>query len=414
MLSGFETYAIIISLFSLIFLLLLLKIKGIFEWKISLLKRLEKINEKSQDTTNLKEKKAYEYVYLECKKIYKKNYYSNFEIINLLDFVNEISRIYNPESKKPFLEISIGDFLYFSNLAAIRIEKILDRKILKLIYGIRLKNLFFSFNIYNIFLKNKVLKAFFIIWKNYSLFSIVLWFNPFGLLIFLSSSLLRMSILRFLMSDFFLFAGEYAIKAYSSEKQGTYSFDKKNYKYNYSQKNVLFQNIALKKIKKDFLVKTFFWGSLPEKESFKKAFFDSVFVISKHYFKESENPLMEAKAGLVLERTAHWLKILSDLSNRRIVKYFFKIRLSSFFSVYSLHKKYLPELLKDDRKILGKTIKIASYSRMLFKVLQKPSPMGFAAWAGTEYGKNFLVFFILKFSYEKMILEIDYVYKNSQ
>lgn len=65
-------------------------------------------------------------------------------------------------------------------------------------------------------------------------------------------------------------------------------------------------------------------------------------------------------------------------------------------------------------KIFGKSIKIAGYSRVIFKILKKPSPLSFAAWAGTEYGKNFLVFFILKISYEKMILEIDYVYKNSQ
>lgn len=348
-LSGFEIYSIIISLFSLVCLFLLIKIKGIFEWKISFVKRLKKIKIKSENSTSDKEKKAYEYVYLECKKIYKKNYYSNFEVINFFDFINEISRIYNPESKKPFLEISLGDFLYFSNLAAARIEAVLDRKILKLIYGIRLKNLFLGFNIYNNFFKNKFFNTFMVVWKNYSFFHILLWFNPFGLLLFLSSSLLRMSILKFLISDFFLFTGEYALEAYSGKKETFYSFSKKK-KYYYSEKKELLKNNSLKKIKNQFLLKTLVFGNFPDIESIKKSFYDSAFIISSSYFKESENPLMEAKTGLVLERSAHWLKFLSDLSSKRLVKYFFKIKLSSLFSAYTLQKKYLPPFIKDERK----------------------------------------------------------------
>ncbi|MDY0132109.1 MAG: hypothetical protein RBR53_05510 [Desulforegulaceae bacterium] len=414
MLTPFEVYAVIISLLSLFFLGFLFKFKGIFEWKISLGKRLESLKKKSESCIDEKERKAYEYVYKECKKIYKKNYYFNSEVISLIDFIENISVIYNPESKTPLLEIDLGQFLYFSNLTSEKIENILNRKSLKVVYNLRLKKLYFGFNLINIFLNNKFLNSFLFVWKNYSILQIIVWFNPLTLLVFLSLSLLRMSIVKFIVTDFFIFAGENSILAYSEKSEKNFYQSKKLKKFKFLEKKKLFKNKDLKKIKKDFLFRTLIFGNLPSVKSFKKALSDSALVVSASYYPDSKTPLKEAKIGLILERTAHWLGVLSNLSKKRIVKYFFNIKLSLIFNVYDFQKKHLPRFLNKPKKIFGKSVTIANYSRIIFKVSKSGTPFSFLSFAGSEYGRNFLVFYILKTSYEKMILEIDYVYKNSQ
>lgn len=414
MLSLFEAYALIISLFSIFFLILLVRFKGIFEWRFSLGKRLSRLRERAETCSDEKQKEAYSYVYRECSKIYRKNYYFKPDIIDLFDFIKNISLIYNPSAKNSVLEISLGDFLYFSNITAQKIESILRRKPLGAVYNLKIKKLYFGFDVLNIFMKNKFLNSLAIIWKNYSLLNIILWFNPLGLLVFLSMALLRMSIVKFVVSDIYIFAGENAAAVYSGEIQKEFSLPDKAQNFNFSGKKELLKNSKLKKIKKDLLFKTLIFGTIPSEESFKKAFFDSALIISSIYFKNSRSPLKEAKVGLILERTAHWLRILSGLTRKRIVKYFFNIKLSSVFSAYDFQKKYLPQFLKNGKNTFKKSLTIANYSRVLLKVYKARSPYSFLSFAGSEYGKNILVFYILKTSCEKMILEIDYVYKNSQ
>jgi hypothetical protein len=79
-----------------------------------------------------------------------------------------------------------------------------------------------------------------------------------------------------------------------------------------------------------------------------------------------------------------------------------------------LKDKFTPSFLKNDNnKIFKRSLSIASYTRTIYKIYKTPTPIGVASWAGGEYGKNVLIFFIIKSAFEKMVCETDTIYKNS-
>ena len=415
MLTPFELYGIIISVLSLLSLVVIIRFKGIFDWKSSLRSRLRSVKENSY-AKNEKDASAYSYIYKTCLSLYKKNYFFKTGNIDIIDYVSDIALVYHPDKKEPLYEINLGDLFYFSNIFALKLESILNRKAFKMIAEIKVKHIFIGSEVFNVFKNNKFLNSFLVIWRNYSLLNIVLWLNPAGLLIFLSSGLIRMSIMKLIITDFYLSAGIYALKAYSGKKDDK-NFDEDSLQISrireLSLKKEVFKDRELKKIRNSLFKESLLFGNIPSYEKWKKAVSDSAFIISSNYF-NSQNPLKEAKAGLILERTAVWLSYFSELKDKKIIKYFFNIKLSYILFAVNAKDKYIPSFFKGNNKLLKRGFSAAGYSRTLLKLYKASSPYSFVSAAGSEYGKNLLVFYILKSSYEKCIVEIDMIYKNSR
>ncbi|MGM0418506.1 MAG: hypothetical protein ACQEQS_07280 [Thermodesulfobacteriota bacterium] len=415
MLTPFEIYGIIISVLSLLSLVAIIRLKGVFDWKSSLRSRLRRVKEYSY-TTNEKDASAYSYIHKTCKALYKKNYFFKTGNIDIIDYLSDIASFYHPDKKEPLYEINLGDLFCFSNIIAQNLESILNRKVLKKIAELKVKHIFIGSELFNIFTKNKFFNSFIVIWRNYSLLKIALWLNPVGLLIFLSSGLIRMSIMKLIITDFYLSAGMYALEAYSG-KQTEKAFNENDFRVSktreVSLKKQVFKDRELKKIRNSLFKESLLFGNIPSFEKWEKAVSKSAFIISSNYF-TSKNPVKEAKIGLILERTAEWLTFFSKLRNKKIVKYFFNIKLSHILFAVNAKDKYTPSFLKGNNKILKRGFSAAGYSRTFLKLYKATGPYSFISAAGTEYGKNLLVFYILKSSYEKCIVEIDMIYKNSR
>lgn len=406
---------------SVIMLILVWKMRGVFTWRRSLKRELAALA-KEGETAEGPRKAAIDLVVERCQVIEGAGYLKPGEVTRLPDFVRDIASCYHLESETPELEITAHRLLQSVRESMDRLDMILQRRGFERLKGVRIRHLRSSVDWYQKVSEYRIVQWLKKHWEKLSkayLLRLVAFPDPFSWLAYLSNRLTMLSLTKYLILDVYMFTGTLAVKAYDQDPEAL------DDEPDEEQLEGLLQDLdeaeedlpnldneEVQAIRRELVGFSNLVMSTPGIEQWKDAVTEAAQIIAKQHFPDAEQPLDEAALGPLLERTRAWIDTICHSEQYPVVHRVHHLRLSTLLRLRSL-PDMLPAPARAFMKKAWKTYSWLKWPWKVYKMVRKASPLGLALSVGSVVAKKGFIGFVYRWTFDSACRELDVVYRQS-
>jgi hypothetical protein len=414
-----------LTLITLIFVgITLVKARGVFFWRQSLNKELNELRQRAGQAT-APTKLAIQLVENRCREVLSSFSPEIGEMINLPHFIQSIAAYYHPTSEHPELQVSIGSFLQSVEMSLGRFDYILNRPGFRRLRRISIGNIKHAHHWYVRISSSRFFSLYFRYQKAIRRIlrsRVILIPDPFMWLAYLSNRLTLLLLIKYLMTDLYLFFGKLAIEAFGhKETDNSEGLETEAVLENTLQELNSFEDIKdpavdpeIKAIREGLIGFLSVLTATPTLTEWKNAVYEAGRIVSRKYFPESANPMEEAALGPLLERSRHWIGTLGKGEEYLLARYLYRTRLDTLYRAKNLSDLVLSKPIKI---FLEKAFKTYGWFKWPFKVYRwakRRSPWVIAMEVGWLTAKKSSIVYIYGKTFDQACKELEMVYNQSR
>jgi len=392
-----------------------------FKWRRSLSNDL-KLFKKQVDPIDGPRQKAQQIVVDTCENI-QHAFLADIKLFDQLpQYICSIAACFYPEKDHPEQCISIGNSLFIIQEIAFRLDQLFQKPVLNQFRQLRIRHIV---NIYDR-LKRMEKNVFFSFYLKYrkiiqkiSFIRLIIIPDPFSWIFYLSNQLTIISITRYMLLEIYLYVGRLSIDAYGQ------SGDNQPISLSNEELEALMSDLEkiqavtspvdmpqLSKIRKKRL--GLGKGLLSELsfEQWKKAISESSIAIASYHFADSDQPLLEASVGPLLDRCRYYIKTINTIQSIPVVYKLADVKIEVFFQAKLALDNVPPQL----KQAISSTLKLYRWAKWpitIFRLAQKLTPAGIASSLGWMLTKNSLVFYGYYYTFYFVCNELNIIYTLS-
>jgi len=410
-------------LMALVTLTLVWRLRGLLQWKRSLKHEFRELKDELYSAGPCREQ-AIQVVLDRCQGIWQAGFPEIHEICGFGEYLRDIAAAFHPDQENPELCVTAGNLIRASRSAVERLQDILRRPGFSRFQKMRIRHIRKAWNWYDRISGFRVVRAY-IRYRRWigraNVLRLILLPDPFSWLIYLSNQLTILSLTRFFLMDFYLFAGRQAILAYDHEtRHEMMPQDSGEIEQDLSDLADLTEpefrpaDPRIQEIRNRLVgVNTLIFSS-PGFTEWKSGFTEALRVIAGTYFPESPAPVEEARLGPILVRCQIWLQSVSDTEKLPIVSRLHRIELRYLFSVKAAAEHPFFRQAGAFTKKSWNLYKWMQWPLLIYRLIRKTTPAGLAASMGWILVRKGTVNYLSRRAFDLTLQEIETVYRWSQ
>ncbi|MBI5591369.1 MAG: hypothetical protein HY881_12895 [Deltaproteobacteria bacterium] len=399
------------------------RFRGLLQWKRSLKHEFRELKDELYFAGPCRQQ-AIQVVLDRCQGIWQAGFPEINELSGLDGYLRDIAAAFHPDQEKPELCVTAGSLVRISHSAIERLQDILRRPGFSRFQNIRIRHIRKAWNWYERISRYRVVRVYirYRRWINRAnVLRLILLPDPFSWLIYLSNQLTILSLTRFFLMDFYLFAGKQAILAYDHETRheampqdaGEIEQDLSDLADLIEPESRL-QDPRIQGIRNRLVgVNTLIFSS-PGYMEWRSGFEDALRVIAETYFPESPAPVEEARLGPILIRCQFWLQSISDTEKLPIFSRLHRIELRYLFSVKAVTEHPLFRQAGNFAKKSWNVYKWMQWPLLIYRLIKKTTPAGIAASMGWMLVRKGTVNYLSRRAFDLTLQEMETVYRLSQ
>jgi len=399
------------------------RFRGLLKWRKSLTQELKSLKKKMKHMDH-QEKEAHSVVIDTCESIQRSFVAELTEFEKLPDYFCRIAACYYPDKANPEQCITIGNSLFIIQEIAFRIDQLLKQRGLDQFRYLRIRHINDIYHRLKRLQKNPYM-AFYLRYRKLiqkiTLIRLIVLPDPFSWVFYLSNQFTVITLTRYLLLEIYLYTGLLAVHAYGqTEKKQEVAFSQdelESLMHDLEELQAIDESMQsqipeLKRIRKKNL--GFGRGLLSNLslKQWKMAVAESAQIIASAHFPETDDPLMEASIGPILERSRYWLKTVNTIQSIPVVHKMADVKLETVIQA-KLMIDNMPEKVKQALTASMKVYQWAKWPITIYRIARKTTPIGMATSIGWVVTRNCIVFYIYHYTFYSACNEVNAVYKLS-
>ncbi len=410
--------------FLVLTIILAVRLRKILSWKKALVRDLDALRTAEAGAAP-EQVRAVQVIRERCDRVMRSSSPVLTDLRDLPEYVVAIAECFHPDAERPELQITVGRLLNSLRQSLDRFDDILRRPGLKRLNRLTIRHIRGARDWYAHAMASPFYRWVFRHWENImdaSALRLFIMPDPAGWLAYLSRRLTVLTLVRYLLTDIYIFAGRLALAAYGGEQDnGASAADEGEVMEHIladldqtQDDEAADMDPVLLELRRR-IIRTASLRSVGHAVGeWKASVREAAGLIAGRHFPEAPSPVESAAVGPLLARSRVWLTTLARGENHRLARRLYDIRLITLYKT-----KDMSDLLMNRGvgKVIIRTYKTYGWLKWplkAFRWIKKMSPWRVALDVGWEVSKRASAAYLCATTFETACRELDAVYRLSR
>jgi len=401
---------------------LTLRARGLLSWRRSLRAELDDLTQRARNAEG-DAAAALKQVTERCRAILDSTSPDFGQVQDLPQFVRGIAACFYPEAERPELQATLGACIEGVNRSLERFDRILTRTGFGRIRRMNLRQISGLRNWYRqaaqspLYLWARRHRRWF---GRFLRVRLLFYLDPTMWLAYLSNRLTTLLLVKYLLVDMYLFVGQLALQVFARPSDEPVIPDPESLEETLEALETAetsktpAEDPKIAEIRRRLAGPAVLLGATPSLTDWKSAVQEAAAVIAVRHFPQSDEPLLEAAVGPLLQRSRVWFEALARGEDYRLTRRLYRVRIETFYRAKNITDLPLPRVMRGVLKTVYDTYGWARWPVRLYRWARKRTALTLALEIGWQAAKKATIAHLYGRSFDLACRELEKIYLSSR
>lgn len=395
---------------------------GLFSWRRSLRAELDDLARRTVDFGKDAEP-GVDLVVDRCRAILDSSSPDFGQLQDMPQYVRSIAACFHPQAERPELQATIGACIEGLNRSLDRFDRILHRTGFGRIRRMNLRQIYNLRDWYRQAAQSPLYR-----WARrhqkwlgpFLRIRLIFYCDPLMWLSYLSNRLTTVLLVKYLLVDLYLFAGELALQIFARSWDETAIPEPESLEEtlealeNAETAETPSEDPQIRNIRRRLVSVAALLGPPPSLADWKTALDDAAGVIAARHFPDSKAPLLEAAVGPLLQRSRIWVEALGHGEDYRLTRRLYRVRIDTLYRAKNFSDLPLPRLVRGFLKTASDSYGWVRWPMRLYRWARRRTALTLALEIGWLAAKRATLAHLYGRSFDLACRELEQVYADSR